>query len=261
MWRVWLGYVSRPAASAPPRCGALQLIRRRRGHRRGRRTPCAARLWIQPCGFPVRWWAIDTSALSSRSKLPQLPMHRWPRPPRREAVRLSQLLFLPAPQQVSHLIGVEQAGDAEIVGLLIAARRGRGAERRAVRRSPDPIRRPAPSDSESRCPFRSARTCAARQTLRRPRTPCAACQARGCAGFPSHWPAAAGLGTDGRKMLAVSPGLRDQDETGRSPVRRTRGVDRAGRINPDGPALGTSTPSEHHPHRDPASGRCQPRTG
>ena len=41
-------------------------------------------------------------------------------------------VFLPAPQQVSHRVGVQQAGDAEVVGLLVAARGGRGAERRAV---------------------------------------------------------------------------------------------------------------------------------
>jgi hypothetical protein len=35
-------------------------------------------------------------------------------------------------QQLAHLIGLQQTGDAEVVGLLVAAGRGGGAERSAV---------------------------------------------------------------------------------------------------------------------------------
>ena len=56
------------------------------------------------------------------------------RHPRRLAAcgSLVQLLFLPAPQQVSHLLGIQQAGDAQVVGLLVAAGRRRRPERRSV---------------------------------------------------------------------------------------------------------------------------------
>ena len=40
-----------------------------------------------------------------------------------------ELLFLVAAQQVTHLPGIQQSGDAQVVGLLVAARGSGGAER------------------------------------------------------------------------------------------------------------------------------------
>lgn len=71
------------------------------------------------------------------AQLPKLAVHRGRRG--FDGTRRSGLLVQPGPplqlfvlalvQQRTHLLGVEQARDAEVVGLLVAARRRGGAER------------------------------------------------------------------------------------------------------------------------------------
>jgi hypothetical protein len=125
MWLMWFT----PAVCAPLRCG-LELIRRRRRDRRSAADP--PQLVVDPA---VRLACAVVGDRHERvelaAKLPQLPMRRRPRHPTRRGA-LCQLFFLPAPQQVSHLFRVEQAGDTEVVGLLLAPRRRRRAERGSV---------------------------------------------------------------------------------------------------------------------------------
>ena len=79
--------------------------------------------WVTPCGWPVRWCQAATSPLSSRRSIAQpLVGGDVARDARRSASARrsgSRALALPVLQQAAHLVGLEQAGDAEEVHLLL----------------------------------------------------------------------------------------------------------------------------------------------
>ena len=156
-------------------------------------------------------------------------------------------------------VGVQQAGDAEVVGLLVAARRGRRAERGAVEDHLIQLgvgaerletvvllggfvllRRVDPSSRRRRRPTRGA-----------------ACRARGRAGPPSGWPGrAASAPTAGR--CSPSRPAAATARTGRSPARRTAVSTRWWRRRRP-PAAARRHPRTPSAPR-PATGWCLPRT-
>ncbi len=212
---------------APGRAGAVARLGRSSAHRldarleliawspprsAGRRRSGAARCGSSRAACRCGDGRATTSALSSRRSSRSCPCVDERAAPHRCAVRLRQLLFLPAPQQVSHRRR-RRAG---------RGCRGSRPPRRCPpaspsrttsrRRSPDRVRRRR-RGTRIRCPRRSARRASARPARHRAgRSSVSRC------GLPSTWlrwasislASSSRLGTDGRKMLAVSPGRRDR---------------------------------------------------
>lgn len=147
------------------------------------------------------------------AQLAQLAVHRRRRGVARRRLPGPplQLLVLALVQQGAHLLGVQQTRDAEVVGLLLAAGRGGGTERRAV--EDDLIEfRVGPQRGEAVVEF-------ALLVLRAGgRVAVEGSPSETRCGSPSTWlrwassslASCSRLGTDGRKMLAVSPGRRDR---------------------------------------------------
>ena len=78
--------------------------------------------WVTPCGWPVRWCQAATRPLSSRRSTASCSW--WSaRPPFRARARRAarDAVALPLGSSCAHLVGLEQAGDAEEVHLLLRA--------------------------------------------------------------------------------------------------------------------------------------------
>ena len=163
-------------------------------------------------------------------------------------------------QQVAHLLGVEQPGDAEVVGLLVAAGRGRRAERRPV--EDDLVEFGVGAQrGRSRSSASLVSSAVLRRRGRRPadRRPVAVrlARARGCAGLPARWPAAAGWAPTAGRCWRSRPGGATA-RTGRSPARRTAASTRWWRRRR--PTAGARRRPRTPSAPRPASGWCRRRT-
>ena len=182
--------------------------------------------WMTPCGLLVRWCHAATRPFSSRAQLLE-PLPRRASGDRGRPTVPPRLGVLVAPQQVLDLVGLEQAGQPEVVLLLRAAALRGHAELAAVEDDPVEVglagqRREAPALGPVLLGQRPARPRPAgcRPGRRRPCRPGRG--ARGRAPAPSRRRAAAGAARSGRtptpSRRACGPG-----RTGRRPGRRTAG--------------------------------------
>ena len=206
-------------------------------------------LWIQPCGArcgggpptPSVEFAAQFAQLAVRRRRRNLP----------EAVRFCSCSSWRR-EQVAHRRASSSPGcpDSRPPRRCPPAWRCRTTNRR---RSPGPARRwrpmirnrsPGSPGSSRRCSRNSSRA-------DRPGLPVRLAQHVVALLLELSLASSSRLGTDGRKMLAVSPGCRDRTNR---PIAwaKNSGVDALVAYTPTA-SRGTSTPSGHHPHRQPAS--------
>ena len=123
---IW-AVAAKRSACAPPRCGP-KLFAGGRGHRwtAAETTQFVVNPPVRLANSMVRrrYQRVEFAAEVTQLAVPGDRLRR--------GGAAVELLFLVAAQQVAHLPGIQQPGDAQVVGLFVAAGGSCGAERRAV---------------------------------------------------------------------------------------------------------------------------------